>query len=122
MAFHFKQLLTGDKRANGLPESNFISGNSVKTPYASGEIGILGRPFALRLNELDSIGWLFHDNIKLKCGFIETLFALGPKIQVDVQTLGRGKSKKKHWSECYLLLLLLLSVSYFRFNNTTHDH
>ena len=67
-----------------------ISGNSVKTPYASSEIGILGEPFALRLNESDSIGWLFRDNIELKYGFITTLFAVDPKIQVDVQTLQRA--------------------------------
>ena len=87
MVLDFKQLLTSDKRGNGPPESNFGPGNSVKNPYANSEIGILGGPFALRLNESDSIGWLFRDNIELKYGFITTLFAVDPKIQVDVQTL-----------------------------------
>ena len=69
------------------PKNPCGPGNSAKTPYANGEIEILGRPFALRLNELDSIGLLFCDNIELKYGFIEILFVVDPKIQIDVQTL-----------------------------------
>ena len=43
---------------------DFGPGNSVKTPYANGKIGILRGPRTLRLIESDSIGWLFRDNIK----------------------------------------------------------
>ena len=87
MVLDFKQLLTRDKRGIRPPECNFLPGNSVKTPYANGKIGILRGRITLRLIESDSIGWLFRDNIELKYGPIQILFALDPKIQVDVQTL-----------------------------------
>ena len=76
----------------GRPQNPCVPGNSLISLTPTGILGIRGGPFALHLNGLDSIGWLFRDNIELKYGFIETLFAVDPKVQVDIQTLQRGSS------------------------------